>query len=109
MYKVATANMLIKIKLYILERKINKKAILDFMSGYQNCMLSVHINILALHYEFLDYQVCGLELAEAGGWALGGIISKFKTFKNIGFNTFTKLYHTGVVPINKYASGIWRF
>ena len=53
--------------------------------------------------EFLDYQVCALELAEAGGRALGGIISKFKTFKNIGFNTFTKLYHTGVVPINEYA------
>ena len=59
--------------------------------------------------EFLDYQVCALELAEAGGWALGGIISKFKTFKNIGFNTFTKLYHTGVVPINEYESGIWGF
>ena len=59
--------------------------------------------------KFLDYQVCALELAEAGGRALGGIILKFKTFKNIGFNTFTKLYHTGVVPINEYASGIWGF
>ena len=25
------------------------------------------------------------------------------------FNTFTKLYHTGVVPINEYANVIWGF
>ena len=59
--------------------------------------------------EFLEYQSCATELSEAGGRALGGIISKFKTFKNIGFETFLKLYHTGVVPIIEYASGIWGF
>ena len=47
------------------------KSNFDFMSGIQNCMLSVHINIWALHLnEFIDYQVCPLELAETRGWAL---------------------------------------
>ncbi len=45
----------------------------------------------------------------AGGRALGSIISKFKSLKNVGFETYTKLYHSGVVPVMDYSSGLWGF
>ncbi len=48
-------------------------------------------------------------LAGAGGRALGSIISKFKSLKNMGFETYTKLYHSGVIPVMDYSSGIWGF
>ncbi len=48
-------------------------------------------------------------LAGAGGRAQGNIISKFKFLKNVGFETYTKLYHIGVVPAMDYSSGIWGF
>ena len=40
---------------------------------------------------------------------MGGIISKFRTFKNIGFETFSKLCNDGVIPISDYASAIWGY
>ncbi len=46
-------------------------------------------------------------LTGACGRALGSIISKFKSLKNVGFETYTKLYHNGVVPVLYYSSGIW--
>ncbi len=46
-------------------------------------------------------------LADARGRELGSI--KFKSLKNVGFETYTKLYHCGVVPVMDYSSGIWGF
>ncbi len=48
-------------------------------------------------------------LAGAGGRALGSIISKFKSLKNVGFENYTKLYLSGVVPVMDYSPGIWGF
>ena len=59
--------------------------------------------------EYLDYNTCANILAGAAGRALGGIISKFKSIKNVGFETFTKFYHSGIVPIIDYCSGFWGF
>ncbi len=42
--------------------------------------------------EHLDFNVTASVLASAAGRALGAIISKFKSFKNAGFNTFSKMY-----------------
>ena len=99
-----------KSKIVHFRKKNKQKSNFEFYVGISKLQVVSAYKYLGITLnEFLDYQVCALELAEAGGRALGGIISKFKTFKNIGFNTFTKLYHTGVVPINEYASGIWVF
>ena len=43
-------------------------------------------------------------LASACGWTLGAVITKLRTFRNIEFSTFTKLYDTGVIPVMNYAS-----
>ena len=57
--------------------------------------------------EHLTYKSATKILANAGGRALGGIISKFKSFKDIGYNTYTKLFDNCVAPILEYGSGIW--
>jgi len=46
-------------------------------------------------------------LAMAGGRTLGGIISKFKTLKNIGYNTFKKMFETGVDSVLNYGGEVW--
>ncbi len=48
-------------------------------------------------------------MAGAAGRALGAIISKFKCFKNVGFNTFNKMYQANVVPIVEYSSSVWGY
>ena len=59
--------------------------------------------------EHLDYNVTASVLSGSAGRALGGICSKFKKLKGLGYQTFTKMFHTGVVPIMDYCSGIWGY
>jgi len=59
--------------------------------------------------EHLNFDFCTQILSESAGRALGGIISKFKTLKDCGYKTYTKLFVSGVIPILNYGSGIWGF
>lgn len=59
--------------------------------------------------EFLNYNIAVDLLAESAGRALGAIIGKFKNYRDAGFKSYTKLFHSGVVPILDYMSGIWGF
>ena len=59
--------------------------------------------------EFLKFDSCVKTISISGGRALGGIISKFKSFKNVGYNTFSKLYSAGVAPVLEYAAGVWGY
>ena len=57
--------------------------------------------------EHLNFTSCSKTLADSGGRALSAIISRFKSFKDIGYTTFTKLYDTCVTPVTDYGSSIW--
>ena len=46
-------------------------------------------------------------LAESAGRALGGVIGKIKTLKDVGFRTYTTLYQACVCPILDYSAGVW--
>ena len=59
--------------------------------------------------ENLSYNICASALADSAGRALGAIIGKFKTLKNVGYETFTKLYEAGVKPIMEYCCGVWGY
>ena len=59
--------------------------------------------------EFLKYDICSKTLSTSAGRALGAIIGKFKSLKNVGFETFSKLYQSGVLPILEYGSGVWGY
>ncbi len=59
--------------------------------------------------EHLDFKVISTVLAGAAGRALESVISKFKALKNIGYNTFFKMYHSYVVSIMDYGSGVWGY
>ncbi len=56
--------------------------------------------------EHLDFKITEEVLAGAAGRALDAIISKFKCLKNVGFNTFSKMYQANVVPIVDYSSSV---
>ena len=60
--------------------------------------------------ENLTFENCARILSESAGRALGGIISKkFKILGDTGFNTFEKMYNTGVITVNNYAAEIWGY
>lgn len=59
--------------------------------------------------EHLLYNVTASVLSDSGNRALAAIYTKFSKLKGLGFSTYSKLYHTGVVPILDYCSGIWGF
>ena len=59
--------------------------------------------------EFLKFNLCTKTLANAGGRALGAIISKFRHLKGVGYTTFSKLYESKVQSILEYGSGVWGY
>ena len=59
--------------------------------------------------ENLDFNCTASVLSNSANRALGGICSKFRKLKGLGFNTMTSLFQTGVVPILDYCSGIWGY
>ena len=57
--------------------------------------------------EFLKFDY-GIDiLSDSAGRALGGVISKFRSLKNVGYSTFTKMYNTCVTSVSDYFSAIW--
>ena len=55
----------------------------------------------------MDYNACVDILTSSATRALRSVIAKFKTFKDVCFDTFNKLYHSMVVPITDYCSSVW--
>ena len=59
--------------------------------------------------EHLTFNATAAALAGGAGRALGSVITKFSHLKNIGYETYTKMFETSVVPILDYSSGVWGF
>ena len=59
--------------------------------------------------EHLDFNVGVRYFTDAASRATGALISKFKTLKIVGFDTFKKLYFARVAPILEYSSEVWGY
>ena len=57
--------------------------------------------------EYLDYKTTTEILASSAGRALGSVINKVKSNKDLGFQTYTTLYNNCVAPVMDYGSGVW--
>ena len=63
---------------------------------------------LGLYFDaFMDFKYGINVLSEAVGRSLSAMIAKMHVLRNSGFQTFTKMYHSCVVPIRDYFAGIW--
>ena len=62
-----------------------------------------------IFHEKMDFNIAAEVLGKSGGRALGEMISKIHNYKDVGFNTYEKLFHSCVVPILDYCSGVWGF
>ena len=59
--------------------------------------------------EHLNYNRTIETLTKSAGRALGGLISKFRYLKNLGFKTYSTMYKTCVEPVLNYGSEIWGY
>ena len=57
----------------------------------------------------LNFDITTQMLANSANRALGSVFAKYKENKGLGYNTYTKLYNTGVVPILDYGAGVWGY
>jgi len=57
--------------------------------------------------EHFDWNKTVSFLSSSAGRALGAVIAKFRHLKDVGYNTFAKLYNACVQPILEYGSEIW--
>ena len=66
---------------------------------YLGCTITEHLNL----------KLTGDSLAEGAGRALGKVTAKHFQNKGLGYNTYTKLYNTCIIPIMDYGFGIWGY
>ena len=59
--------------------------------------------------EHIDFKYAINMLNDSGNRALGAIISKFKSLKDAGYKTYSKLFNSCVEPIIHYCSGVWGY
>ena len=72
--------------------KSKKRRCFNFtLSGFHPKIVSSYKYLGVIFDEFLNFNLCSETLAESSGRALNGIISKIKTIKDLGFNTFSTL------------------
>ena len=95
--------------LYIFATK-EKNAVFVFRIGDQSVDYANVYRYLGIHmHENLDFTEIAEVLSQAGGGALGAMISKVHCYKDVGYNTYTKLFNSCVVPVLDYCSGVWGF
>lgn len=59
--------------------------------------------------EHLDFEPAVTTLTDSAGRALGSIINKAKSYKDLGYNSFTTLFNACVIPVLTYGSGVWSY
>ncbi len=59
--------------------------------------------------EHLNYVTTTDILTKSAGRAFNSCLNKFKTIKNMGYQTYTKLFETCVNPVMHYSSEVWGF
>ncbi len=59
--------------------------------------------------EHLEYSMIVLILANSASKALGAIYNMYRLKKRFCYDVYTKLYHSGVLPILDYWSSVWGY
>lgn len=72
--------------------------IVEVVEGYR--YLGVHLD------QNLTFSNYAEQISSAGGRALGAMINKCRTLKDMGYQTYTKLYFSGVASVLDYGSEI---
>jgi hypothetical protein len=82
----------------------------EFKIGNQIVEYTDVYRYLGVHlHEHLDFSCTAEILSQAGGRALGAVISKIQNHKSVGYKTYSKLYYSCVVPVLDYCSSVWGF
>ncbi len=57
--------------------------------------------------QYLTFMKATDVLSNASGRALGSMINKYKSMKEMGYSTYSKLFYAMVTPVMDYGSAIW--
>ena len=71
---------------------------IDYVSSYKHLGVVLSDN--------MDFNATVETLFNSAERALGSMISKIHCFKDVGFETYTRLYYSCVVPVTDYCSGV---
>ena len=90
--------------------KGKERSTFEFHIGNQPVEYATVYRYLGIHmHENLDFSETAEVLSQAGGRALGAMISKIHSYKDVGYNTYSKLFNSCVAPVLDYCAGVWGF
>ena len=88
--------------------KGTRRSNFDFKVGNQTVDYVSVCRYLGVHpYEHTDSTIIAETLSKAGGNALGTVLSKIQSYKDVEFQTYSQLYSSCVEPVLDYCSGVW--
>ena len=97
-----------KSKIVHFRKRVREQSSFEFKVGSQQLHIVNEYKYLGVKLnEFLDVDKMCESLAVGGGRALGSINSKFRTIKNMGIVTYSKLFDNCVMPVLHYCAGVW--
>ncbi len=82
----------------------------EFKLGNDGCKLDTVESYKYLGTFFDEYLTFGKAtevLSTAANRALGGMINKFKSLRELNYKTYTKMYNSMVCPVMDYGSAVW--
>ena len=87
-----------KSKIIHFRKEISTRSVFEFHIGEHTIDYVDKYKYLGVVFnEFLDFSVVSETLSQAASRALGALNSKFKVLKNVGFESYTKLYNASCV------------
>jgi hypothetical protein len=97
-----------KSKVIHFRKKVIPRSLYEFKVGNQSLNTVEKYKYLGVVLdEFLDFSKVSDSLAVGGSRALGSINAKFRILKNMGVETYTKLFENCVMPVLHYSAGVW--
>ena len=97
-------------KTKIVHFRNSRKPVTSFEFSYGDMDLEIvkKYNYLGVKLnENLNFRDCIKARSDAASRAFGGIVSKCKQYSDVGYNTYSHLFDSFVVPIQDYACEIW--
>ena len=87
-----------------------EKSNVDIMIGNDKLLYTNEYKYLGVIFnEYLNFEKNVDKMANSANRALGSIINKFQQIRNMGANTYFKLFNSCVMPVMEYGAEIWGY
>ncbi len=101
---------LTKSKIMHFRKKNMERSKFMFLLGFEPLEYVKHYKYLGIYFdEVLDFTFHAETLAGSGQRALGALVAKYKSYNDMTWNTYKKIYESCILSVLTYGAEIWGY